>query len=1082
MSDELNLSLSRTRDAEKQEGQHGPGNGERTESGRRIGEQPKSTKVIGTGVPYSESLLSEPPPARSFDPIRLLDSLTRRWYVLLASGLIAGTLALAVGTWLTDYRVRVPLLRRSAFNAFNPNASEGMVPDLSLQTLFRIMKSPEVLQNAGTRLEPPLSSTEVASAVQVFGDRDPEFINLLITGKDPNRLVELANVYADIVLEFTKNHQANEAGEISRYLQQRLQAVEQELAAVDAEVARFARDARVLNFEKEIEAHLSQRKEIVLLHETARIDLDTLGKRIARIQELLKTQSPMGDRLQAAKDEYQFLRLSGKSEAHPDVVQAKLTIQNLEKFAKDDPTNSAVGFTRGNTLANSLYLNLIDLESQKSPLEAKVRYYETQRKEIETRAEKLSEKAADFASIKAQRQRLEVVRGLYADRQREAELLEKNALGYFKIYARATPESVEKDRRYLIIGALTVAGTGTGVILSVLLLLLTELVDSRIKTVADMRRITKLPVFATLGDLRAMSPTEQINWAFRTLTILQGKLNGSPDKSLICGFISSQHGEGRSTWINLLVNAASQRGLRVLTVATKSSTAADSTSSTEKTPSPLPVGPRTMLNNNVLTYPAQVAEQFNDPDAQPVVHIPLPGWVWNLERRKHWQSALTHWRQIENLVLLIELPPACQPESILLAENLPQVIWLAQSGAASADETRQHLETLRHAQCQVVGAVLNQAPESIWGKLLTGLTRRTSAAALGLAACLAATALAAEAEPQITAAAQPAATPQPEPRTVQPADVATARGSFSAVKPAKRAPWQERLSLGPGDVLDLTVYRRPELTRTNVVVGPDGRLSFLQAQDVPVAGLTVDELRSKLAEELGRFYDAAAIIVTPVTFNSKKYFVLGKVVDRGAFTLDRPLTILEAVARARGLETGWLDRNTVETADLSRSFLVRQGKRVSVDFERLFRQGDFSQNIFLEPNDYLYFPASDLREIYVLGEVLNPGATVFTPEASVVTALTATGGFAPKAYKRKVLVVRGSLNQPETFIVNTVDVLDGRAPDFKLQPRDIVYVSARPWAKVEELLDLAAEAFIQAAVTAWVGSEIRPFIKDPIIK
>jgi hypothetical protein len=53
------------------------------------------------------------------------------------------------------------------------------------------------------------------------------------------------------------------------------------------------------------------------------------------------------------------------------------------------------------------------------------------------------------------------------------------------------------------------------------------------------------------------------------------------------------------------------------------------------------------------------------------------------------------------------------PEAILLAENLPQVLWLVDSGKSHARETRLHLETLRHARCKLVGAVLNHEPEPL---------------------------------------------------------------------------------------------------------------------------------------------------------------------------------------------------------------------------------------------------------------------------------------------------------------------------------------------------------------------------------
>src|SRR5207253_8233987 len=108
-------------------------------------------------------------------------------------------------------------------------------------------------------------------------------------------------------------------------------------------------------------------------------------------------------------------------------------------------------------------------------------------------------------------------------------------------------------------------------------------------TPEDIMRVCKLPVRATLGDLRKMSAKQQVDWAFRTLTLLKGKLNRDPDEALVCGIISANHGEGRSTWVNLLVNAASQRGLRVLTVDTRPTTSGNQSAPPPPAPKPEPV-------------------------------------------------------------------------------------------------------------------------------------------------------------------------------------------------------------------------------------------------------------------------------------------------------------------------------------------------------------------------------------------------------------------------------------------------------------------------------------------------------------
>jgi len=284
-----------------------------------------------------------------------------------------------------------------------------------------------------------------------------------------------------------------------------------------------------------------------------------------------------------------------------------------------------------------------------------------------------------------------------------------------------------------------------------------------------------------------------------------------------------------------------------------------------------------------------------------------------------------------------------------------------------------------------------------------------------------------------------------------------------------RASWQKRLTLGPGDVVNFMLFDQPETQRTEVAIGPDGRVSFLQALDVLATGLTVDDLRLKFDQELAKFYRSPRTIITPAQYRSKKYYMLGTVTKSGVYQLDRPTTMIEAIARAGGLQQGAVDQNIVELTDLSHSFVVRGGKRLDVNLEALFNQGDISQNVALEPDDYIYFPSASANAIFVVGAVGSQGVVPFTPSVSVMSALTARGGYLDKAYQSHVLVVRGSLNKPETFVVDTKAILAGEQPDFRLEPKDIVYVSRRPWARAEEILDGAAMAFMQAAIVQATG-------------
>ena len=516
--------------------------------------------------------------------------------------------------------------------------------------------------------------------------------------------------------------------------------------------------------------------------------------------------------------------------------------------------------------------------------------------------------------------------------------------------------------------------------------------------------------------------------------------------------------------MQLLAAAANQCGFRVLTITTRPSLEEDIKYA--EAPGIVPGSTRgpgpedAALTTNALAAPAEIAQQLVSPDGPPLVHIPLPGWVWSLERRKEWLAALEHWRNLDNVVILVELPPASVPESVLLAQNLPNLVWLVDQTRADASATLAQLETLRHARCHIVGAVINRDDTPV-------LRDRLARWLPGMAAVLLIGLAAPHSAPAQTAAPPAEAVPLPE----------AGPAAFSVVSPVQRAEWQKQLTLGPGDVLRLALYGEPELTQPEVAVQPDGRISFLEAGDVRASGLTIDALRAKLDEELAKFRRAPRTLVAPVAFHSKKYLMLGKIAHKGVFTLDRPLTVVEAVARAHGFETGLADRNVVELADLSRSFLIRQGRQAPVNFEKLFAAGDLTQNIAVEPGDYFYFPPADLQEIYLLGEVRTPGPVTYTDGLTVARAIAGRGGFNPKAWWRRVLVVRGSLGHPQTFTIDLVDVLAARQPDLKLEPRDIVFVSARPWFKAEDLLDDAIAAFAQSVVVFWTTDKVIPVVR-----
>jgi polysaccharide export outer membrane protein len=306
----------------------------------------------------------------------------------------------------------------------------------------------------------------------------------------------------------------------------------------------------------------------------------------------------------------------------------------------------------------------------------------------------------------------------------------------------------------------------------------------------------------------------------------------------------------------------------------------------------------------------------------------------------------------------------------------------------------------------------------------------------------------------------------------------------SASVPGNQAPrsptsWRSRYELGPGDVINFSLFGRPELDRPGFRIAPDGTVSYLQAQNIKIAGLTLDEARLALEKGLTSNFRSPRVIITPQEVGSKRFTILGKVVNKGVVTLERPITLVEAIANAGGIETGLFEQNTVELADLDRSFISRNGQRLPVDFRRLLHDGDMSRNIEIEPNDFIYVASTISNDYYVLGAVANPGVQGLTPDASVVSAISRRGGLNERAWPDRVLVVRGSFDKPQTFIVSVKDILAAKEKDFKLQPKDIVYIADRPWAVAEDILKLALSAFVTSATSNWVNLNVDPVINPP---
>ena len=678
------------------------------------------TAVHTRPVPRPVTPRAEPPPAapsgspaprakRWMNAARLATALNNRKHQIFISAGTLAVIAFFAGHFLSDYHVHLTLVAREASPAFvaglegEPYRPRPLTP----ATLVSLMESPELARRVAAKTRPPLRADALAKQVRAEALRNTDLVALTVAGKHPQPLVDLANRYANEAVTLTKELQLAEASRMNSFCREQLAAMDEELQQANAALVKFQNETKLVDPDAEKQSHVKNLGEAMSRADNLRIDAAMLDVQVAALQDELSQQNPVAQKLAAAKSKLGDL-LARMTEAHPSVQSQRQEIAELERQLAAAGENALFAAkSSDHSLVNALYLRLVELQTRKATLQKEFEGLERLKQSLQEKVAGISEKGTQYVLLKARLEGLQKSRALLASRQREAQLFEDHAQGYYRVFTPATLKDIDAGSRWLSGAWAALAGAFIGLAGAGLVVAGAEMADSRLKTVADVEQVTGLPVLATLGDLDAMSPPEREAWAFRTWTALAGQLSASANHGLVCGFVSSTPGEGRSIWIELLAGAARRRGLQTVTVGTRPERNGTADRSHNKAAGAEPEWFTATAVSQALAIQAE-------PSLELSARIPLPGSVWNLEHRTAWQEALAHCRAMDNLVLLVELPPASVPESVLLAESLPQVIWLADSRKAHTRATRDQLTTMRHAKCRLVGAVLNHEPKPVF--------------------------------------------------------------------------------------------------------------------------------------------------------------------------------------------------------------------------------------------------------------------------------------------------------------------------------------------------------------------------------
>ena len=200
------------------------------------------------------------------------------------------------------------------------------------------------------------------------------------------------------------------------------------------------------------------------------------------------------------------------------------------------------------------------------------------------------------------------------------------------------------------------------------------------------------------------------------------------------------------------------------------------------------------------------------------------------------------------------------------------------------------------------------------------------------------------------AAQTPAAQNEPgkeskEAKLVQPAQ--SAPSGDAATKPH-----DDSFVIGNDDVLAITVWKEPDVSRPSIPVRSDGRISLPLAGEIQAAGKTPLALEKEIASKLQSFISEPEVTVMVQQINSQKFNILGQVSKPGAYSLTNSVTVLDAIALAGGFR---------DFAKKKSIYVLRQNAdgtqaRIPFNYKEVLKGENPAQNIRLQPHDTIVVP------------------------------------------------------------------------------------------------------------------------------
>jgi polysaccharide biosynthesis/export protein len=266
-----------------------------------------------------------------------------------------------------------------------------------------------------------------------------------------------------------------------------------------------------------------------------------------------------------------------------------------------------------------------------------------------------------------------------------------------------------------------------------------------------------------------------------------------------------------------------------------------------------------------------------------------------------------------------------------------------------------------------------------------------------------------------------------------------------ALSVCAQQPEDDRYRIGPGDVLDIRIYNRPQLSRDAVRVEGSGMIRMpLIETEIRAVCLTEGELAKEISTRYARYYKNLQVDVFIKEYHSRQVAIIGAVNEQSRFELQRRVRLLELLTYAKGPSSK--AGQTINIVHSTNSSPCKQTNETdeSTAFSsyRLsdVLQGDPKSNPYLETGDIVTLPEAD--QVYVVGNVFMPLTIPLKEPITLTRAIAMAGGLRQDTRKDKIRVLRqepGTTIRKE-IVVDLSAIEKKSSEDLALAPNDIIDV------------------------------------------